>query len=289
MDWSQLSNWVCIPSLILTLPSRQQSRLSTITAAATSFRSAYLTRALHHVCPLAMPIDPYGPISLTSRRAELGRAAQVAVRSTTTSLLRTAPIRSRPCRTLALARAMSTTSSLRSFNELTRPKRIAAAPLSGTQQQSYYWTDPSRVLRKDLDNIADIDIRKPKSPLSNDDGGKADQELVDFASDLEFADVQSNRYPKAAPPTAPRAHLRLVPRLGRTVHVGANVDVARSFKLLAVQVGQNKLRREFQLQRFHERPGTKRKRLRGERWQTRFKKGFKATISRVRELTAQGW
>ena len=67
------------------------------------------------------------------------------------------------------------------------------------------------------------------------------------------------------------------------------VDVARSFRLLSVQVAQNKIRRDFQAQRFHERPGLKRKRLKSERWQRRFKKGFKETVRRVNELVKQGW
>lgn len=83
--------------------------------------------------------------------------------------------------------------------------------------------------------------------------------------------------------------MRLVPRLGRTVSVSKNVDLARSFKLLGMQVVQNKIRQDFQAQRFHERPGLKRKRLKSERWQRRFRKGFKETVKRVKELTKQGW
>ncbi|KAF3356792.1 hypothetical protein VdG1_06215 [Verticillium dahliae VDG1] len=43
------------------------------------------------------------------------------------------------------------------------------------------------------------------------------------------------------------------------------------------------------LQKRHERPGLKRKRLRSERWRARFKIGFAATVSRVQELRNQGW
>jgi len=46
---------------------------------------------------------------------------------------------------------------------------------------------------------------------------------------------------------------------------------------------------DFAYQRYHERGGLKRKRLRRERWRKRFSEGFKATIARVRELTRQGW
>ncbi|KAI1133230.1 hypothetical protein F5Y10DRAFT_260532 [Nemania abortiva] len=224
--------------------------------------------------------------------AELGRVAQAAIRST--SLLRAAPIRLQPCRSLALASPisgrnhMSTTSGLRSPNE--------------PAKKPFHWANPSRDARGSIDTIADIDIRKPKS--SSYDiafGGKnskgteneKDEESVEFASDfqidLDIADVQPNRQSKFEAPKAQRPQLRLVPRLGRTVQVRKNVDVARSFNILAGQVAKNGVRRDFYSQRFHERPGKKRKRLKSERWQRRFKQGFKATISRVRELTAQGW
>ncbi|KAI1192091.1 hypothetical protein F5B17DRAFT_379430 [Nemania serpens] len=243
--------------------------------------------------------------------AELGRVAQAAIRSTTTSLVRATPIRCQPCHSLVAASScpivsrrnhMSTASSLRSLNS------IPATSPSKTQQQSYSsfnWSDPTRVARPNADNIANINVRKPnrssydtifggaKDGDRKDNGnGKEGEDQVDYASDilnLELDDIQGHNRYKAEIPTAPRAYLRTVPRTGRTVHVKANVDVARSFKLLAMQVAQNSMRRDFQLQRFHERPGMKRKRLKSERWQKRFKKGFKATVARVRELTAQGW
>ncbi|RYC59402.1 hypothetical protein CHU98_g6811 [Xylaria longipes] len=197
------------------------------------------------------------------------------------SLLRATPIRSQPCRSLILAGSVSATSPTK------------------TQQKFYAsgsWTNPARLTRGTADNIADI--RKPQSSSYNfpkkkeqETNGQEPVEPMDFASDfLDFSDINpTKRANREEPPAAPSAHLRMVPRTGRTVYVKNNVDVARSFKLLAVQVSQNGLRRDFQLQRFHERPGKKRKRLRSERWRKRFQKGFKATISRVRELTTQGW
>jgi hypothetical protein len=174
-------------------------------------------------------------------------------------------------------------------------------PVPKTQQQSYSsssWTNPSRsIARGSTEDIADVNIQKPNSSSYHlalgGQKNQKDNDTVEFASDLDLSldvDDFKRKDPfemKAQPP--PRVHLRMVPQTGRTVHVRNNVDVARSFKLLAVQIAQNKLRQDFRLQRFHERPGKKRKRLRSERWQKRFKKGFKATVSRVRELTAQGW
>ncbi|KUI68300.1 hypothetical protein VM1G_04606 [Cytospora mali] len=85
--------------------------------------------------------------------------------------------------------------------------------------------------------------------------------------------------------------LRLRPSIGRTVHCGkgSRVDLARGLQMLNVQVRRNKVSQDLMRQRFHERPGLKRKRLRRERWRARFKDGFKATCGRVRELARQGW
>ncbi|KAI9742848.1 MAG: hypothetical protein M1818_003577 [Claussenomyces sp. TS43310] len=93
----------------------------------------------------------------------------------------------------------------------------------------------------------------------------------------------------ASPPPAVKPPLRLTPTTGRTVSIGAGVDVGRGFKLLEQTVGRNGVRRDMFRQRFHERPGLKRKRLRSERWRKRFMIGFKATVSRVKELKKQGW
>ncbi|KAK4125618.1 hypothetical protein N657DRAFT_613634 [Parathielavia appendiculata] len=83
--------------------------------------------------------------------------------------------------------------------------------------------------------------------------------------------------------------LRLRPSTGRTIHVKGHVDVARGFRLLQRAVAQNGIKRDVFLARAHERPALKRKRQKRERWQARFKNGFKATIARVMELKGQGW
>jgi len=83
--------------------------------------------------------------------------------------------------------------------------------------------------------------------------------------------------------------MRLTPSTGRTVSISERIDVGRGFRLLEQSCARNKVRADFNYQRFHERGGLKRKRLRRERWRKRFFEGFKATIGRVRELTRQGW
>ncbi|KAF3768136.1 hypothetical protein M406DRAFT_329169 [Cryphonectria parasitica EP155] len=82
---------------------------------------------------------------------------------------------------------------------------------------------------------------------------------------------------------------RLRPVIGRTVELQNGVDVARGLAILNMKCSLNRVRADQTKQRFHERGGLKRKRLRRERWRARFKEGFKATCSRVRVLAKQGW
>ena len=97
---------------------------------------------------------------------------------------------------------------------------------------------------------------------------------------------------RSAPPPVPQpAPMKLGPTLGRTVHVDnqRGIDVARAFRSMEIQVARNSVRKEFARQKFHERPGKKRKRLHSERWRKRFKIGFKATVKRVLKMRKQGW
>lgn len=81
----------------------------------------------------------------------------------------------------------------------------------------------------------------------------------------------------------------LKPLTGRMVDINRSVDVGRAFKLLEQSCARNKVRADATRQRFYERGGLKRKRLRRERWRKRFMEGFKATVGRVKELRGQGW
>jgi len=83
--------------------------------------------------------------------------------------------------------------------------------------------------------------------------------------------------------------MRLTPSTGRTVSVYPGVDVGRAFSLLSQSCSRNNVRRDSVQQRFHERPGLKRKRLRRVRWRKSFSQGFKAVVARVKKLRNQGW
>jgi Ribosomal protein S21 len=66
-------------------------------------------------------------------------------------------------------------------------------------------------------------------------------------------------------------------------------NVAVKLRTLSALAVNNKVPQTFNRQRFHERPGLKRKRLKSERWRARFKRNFKAICGRVGDFTKQGW
>ena len=84
---------------------------------------------------------------------------------------------------------------------------------------------------------------------------------------------------------------RLNPTYGRSVELDASRgrDIVRGIGMLGSLVARNRVKRDFQTQRYHERGGLKRKRLNSERWRRRFNLGFKQVTARVMELTRKGW
>jgi ribosomal protein S21 len=85
--------------------------------------------------------------------------------------------------------------------------------------------------------------------------------------------------------------IRSRPTVGRTIEVNPEKggDFGRALRGLSILCAVNKIKQDKQRQRFHERPGLKRKRLKSERWRRLFKQSFKAAISRVREMKRKGW
>ncbi|WQF85552.1 Putative small ribosomal subunit protein bS21 [Colletotrichum destructivum] len=125
--------------------------------------------------------------------------------------------------------------------------------------------------------------KKPDSPFMYD----ATSDVFDISKIIA---MESDEFMKKHYPTGQQEPpLRTRPSTGRTIHLGGNIDLPRALKNLDYQCRKNKLKRQWHSQRFHERPGKKRKRLVSERWRARFKEGFQATVQRVQELKNQGW
>ncbi|KAI9693084.1 MAG: hypothetical protein M1822_005079 [Bathelium mastoideum] len=115
------------------------------------------------------------------------------------------------------------------------------------------------------------------------DGVEADRMLL----------PERKRSRDAAPPRVKLepVRMRLGPQLGRTIEIDPrkNIDPAKGFRRLAALCARNSIRSDFNKQRFHERPGLKRKRLHSERYRKRFKVAFTATVARVKEMKRKGW
>ena len=81
------------------------------------------------------------------------------------------------------------------------------------------------------------------------------------------------------------------PTVGRTIEVEERmgVDFGQAVKKLSMLLVNNRVRQDQRMQKYHERAGAKRKRLKRERWRRYFKEGFNATIGRVKQMRRQGW
>ncbi|RDL38890.1 uncharacterized protein BP5553_03230 [Venustampulla echinocandica] len=134
---------------------------------------------------------------------------------------------------------------------------------------------------------SEIDISRMLDPLNSTpppSRGLATTEERELYSTIDLEEMNS-----FIPGPIPRQPMRLNPSTGRSVSVGADVDVGRAFRMVDISCAQNRVRHESLKQRFHERGGLKRKRLRRDRWRKRFKEGFTATVARVNQLKRQGW
>lgn len=109
-------------------------------------------------------------------------------------------------------------------------------------------------------------------------------------------DIQRQVATAIAADTASSAHrsnrtLRSRPSLGRTVEVepAFGNDFGTAYRKLSILLAQNKVKVDLRKQKYYERAGAKRKRLKSERWRTLFKTGFRATVGRVKMMRRQGW
>ncbi|CAI6337688.1 unnamed protein product [Periconia digitata] len=92
-------------------------------------------------------------------------------------------------------------------------------------------------------------------------------------------------------PESEKIYPRLDPSYGRTIELdpSRNRDLVRGISMLGALVTRNRIRSDMTAQKYHERPGLKRKRLASQRWRNKFKQGFQTVTARVMELTRKGW
>ena len=109
-------------------------------------------------------------------------------------------------------------------------------------------------------------------------------------SQIEQADSFGMDLARSVAKEEPEVYPRLNASTGRSIVLNdRGRDLVRGLSMLSSLVARNNIRRDFNQQRFHERPGLKRKRLKSERWRRNFKEGFSQAVGRVQELTRKGW
>jgi small subunit ribosomal protein MRP21 len=132
------------------------------------------------------------------------------------------------------------------------------------------------------------------SNFSNARSGSGMTPRLDFDSmSMDGLPLNLPYQPSAVAPLEPEKQIypRLNPAFGRTVDLKPETgrDLVRGINMLGSLMARNKVKADFMKQKFHERPGLKRKRLNSERWRARFRKGFQEVTGRVSELTRKGW
>ncbi|KAL6851351.1 hypothetical protein ACO1O0_008479 [Amphichorda felina] len=149
-----------------------------------------------------------------------------------------------------------------------------SAPASDQPQHAYDATSPNPPGYFDVGKILDTDINKVLSTFASK-----------YAESLSMSNDPVNQ---------PRVRTAAV--TGRTVFLGGEGWVRgaahspeHAFVMLNRLLREGRVKELWHRQRFHERPGLRRKRLKMVRWRKRFKGGFKATAARVCELKKQGW
>lgn len=161
---------------------------------------------------------------------------------------------------------------------------------NSTSANSVFAPQPNRTSADAMRNAVVDDVRS-SNHLKSRQGGIAaqmkglegpDTRLEQIArSDL----INRTTLPQLRPP------VRLDAFVGRSEEVDPSkgLDLGRALRKMEVKLALNNVRYDFQRQRFHERAGLKRKRLKRTRWRRRFKEGFKAVVAKVQDMRRKGW
>ncbi|KIW05985.1 uncharacterized protein PV09_03169 [Verruconis gallopava] len=164
---------------------------------------------------------------------------------------------------------------------------------------------PSGVRQTSLDDLVNAGLEVSRKALSKDEGygwpKPSERNLMAPGSSTSRFTSEILSFPTAVegtntkPPFTPRVlrelDIHVKPRTGRSLAVNPRnpTELGAKIRALGSLVGRNKIKRDAIQQKFHERPGLKRKRLARERWRTYFGNRFRSVVARVNELRAQGW
>ena len=197
------------------------------------------------------------------------------------------------------------------FSFFKQPQKDSSnAPPKSSSRKFAPDQDVAKLLDQTLDSLPNPAKRQPSTPNIPTSADKTRQALGSFlerergartpgqvAQSMDFPTPAEN--PQASvlnnirlkPATRAKRTIRSRPTVGRTIEVNqqGGQHVASALKRLDILCSVNRIRADQFRQRFHERPGLKRKRLKSERWRRLFKASFKMTVARVQEMRRKGW
>jgi len=124
--------------------------------------------------------------------------------------------------------------------------------------------------------------------------GEIDKHLKfgeEFGENLSKSDLLRRSYENVTkmPPLPPPVRLDAFVGRSEETDVRKGIDLGRALRNLEFKCRYNNVRSDFMKQRFHMRPGLKRKALKSERWRKRFKEGFRAVVQKVQDMRRRGW
>jgi len=236
-------------------------------------------------------------------------ACTSACRSTTARRL--AVQRTQPLRTLTTTPALRAGNSSNNDTDdftallnstLDHTKGTPTAPSGRTsrfgspraQQSNRLSPSPSARVSDELgssmdDILADLHGRRTPTNTRARNTSAPSISALDYATALDPLGHYSNK--PREPDKLPEPPVKLNSSVGRTILVdqARGMDVGKAFRQLEIRCATNSVKKDFNRQRFHERPGLKRKRLKSERWRRNFKEAFRGTIKLVQGLKKQGW
>ena len=163
----------------------------------------------------------------------------------------------------------------------------------GTRRRTSDYIDPSFIGKPSSDSVAKIS----QSPLSG--SPRQSQGALASSMDMPRVSPSSSANPSRdmakqyseEPATRASLTIRSRPSVGRTVEVNPDrgMNLGRALRSMEIACALNKVRQDQAKQRFHERPGSKRKRLKSERWRAFFKAGFRHIVQKVKVMRRKGW
>ena len=144
-----------------------------------------------------------------------------------------------------------------------------------------------QALRADLDSRNPVRRRQGEVYKAMEFGDSLSESSSSrsIMKDVSTTVSQRRNLPSIPPP------VRLDAFVGRTEDVdpAKGVDLGTGLRRLDIKIAINSIKKDVFRQRFHERAGMKRKRLKSTRWRKRFKEGFRAVVAKVEDMRRRGW